>query len=72
LPGALTNYSYDAYGNLKEVEVPGDWKIEYVVDGRNRRVARRAYDWDGQGQTYVLMDERRWLWQGQLLRDPLI
>ena len=53
-------------GNLKEVILPDLRKIEYVVDGRNRRVARREYAWDGQGQAYVLTDERRWLWQGQL------
>jgi|GEM_PF-2610025 len=61
-----TSFVYDAYGNLKQVILPDLRKIEYVVDGRNRRVARREYAWDGQGQAYVLTDERRWLWQGQL------
>jgi RHS repeat-associated protein len=57
----VTAYHYDAYGNLKEVELPNGWAIRYTVDGRNRRVARRVYD-----DQEVLQDERRWLWQGQL------
>jgi RHS repeat-associated protein len=35
-----TTYHYDAFGNLKRVDLPnGDW-VGYLVDGQNRRVAK--------------------------------
>jgi len=48
-----TRYTYDALGNLVAVALPSGQRIEYLIDGRNRRVARRV---DG-----VL--ERQWLYQ---------
>lgn len=39
--GATTAYTYDALGNLLRVELPDDTVIDYLVDGRNRRVGKR-------------------------------
>jgi RHS repeat-associated protein len=36
-----TRYSYDVLGNLMEVELPDGTLIEYVIDGRNRRVGKK-------------------------------
>jgi YD repeat-containing protein len=35
-----TRYDYDALGNLIEVELPDGTLVEYVIDGRNRRIGR--------------------------------
>jgi RHS repeat-associated protein len=51
-----TRYTYDALGNLTQVELPDGTVIEYVIDPQNRRIGRKV---DGnlvQG----------FLWQGQL------
>ena len=53
--GAETLYGYDAHGNLRSVTRPAPLApIEYVIDGRNRRVAKkvggvlvRGYVWSG-------------------------
>jgi len=37
----VTSYSYDVLGNLKQVTLPGGATLDYVVDGRNRRIGRR-------------------------------
>jgi RHS repeat-associated protein len=39
---ALTTYEYDALGNLRRVELPGGPEIEYVIDGRNRRIGKKV------------------------------
>ncbi len=36
----LTNYGYDALGNLRSVQLPDGRLIEYTVDGLGRRVAK--------------------------------
>lgn len=36
----ITSYEYDALGNLRRVRVPSGTDIQYLVDGRNRRVAK--------------------------------
>jgi RHS repeat-associated protein len=36
-----TTYSYDAFGNLRTVALPGGSTIEYLIDGRNRRIGKR-------------------------------
>ena len=51
-----TRYTYDALGNLVTVVLPSGQRIDYLIDGRNRRVARRI---DG-------VMERRWLYQDGL------
>lgn len=52
----VTAFDYDVFGNLLEVNLPGGTEIQYVVDGRNRRIARKL-----NGVT-----TNRWLWSGQL------
>jgi RHS repeat-associated protein len=37
-----TRYSYDVLGNLVGVELPDGTLIEYLIDGRNRRVGRKV------------------------------
>ena len=36
-----TSYTYDHFGNLKSVVLPGGDRVDYVVDARNRRVGRK-------------------------------
>lgn len=36
-----TTYVYDALGNLRLVTLPGGAEIEYLIDGRNRRVGKK-------------------------------
>jgi RHS repeat-associated protein len=37
-----TTYSYDAFGNLRTVNLPDGRTIEYVIDGQNRRVGKKV------------------------------
>ncbi|HEX8618598.1 MAG TPA: IPT/TIG domain-containing protein, partial [Thermoanaerobaculia bacterium] len=39
--GATTTFDYDALGNLRTVTEPAGRTIEYVIDGRNRRVGKK-------------------------------
>jgi RHS repeat-associated protein len=55
-PGGTTTYDYDALGNLRHVELADGRNIDYVIDGRNRRVGKKV---DGQ------------LVQGFLYKDAL-
>ena len=59
--GQVTNYTYDALGNLLHVGLPapladGAQTIDYIVDGQNRRVGRKVNGTLVQG----------WLYQDQL------
>ncbi|MBK8943007.1 MAG: hypothetical protein IPM79_36765 [Polyangiaceae bacterium] len=54
--GDATTYAYDAVGNLRGVGLPSGDLVEYLVDGRGRRVGKKLNG--------VL--ERGWLWRGQL------
>ena len=56
MTGETTTYSYDVLGNLKSVVLPDATVIEYVVDGRNRRVGKKV-----NGTL-----ERQWIYDGQL------
>lgn len=38
--GQTTTYGYDALGNLRTVALPSGEKLEYVIDGRGRRVGK--------------------------------
>ena len=38
---SVTNYNYDVLGSLKLITLPGGNTIDYVIDGRNRRVGRK-------------------------------
>lgn len=39
--GQTTSYTYDVLGNLTNVTLPNGTTLEYVIDGRNRRVGKR-------------------------------
>lgn len=39
--GGTTTYSYDAVGNLRSVDRPDGTRVDYVIDGRDRRVAKK-------------------------------
>jgi RHS repeat-associated protein len=40
--GATTDYTYDVLGNLIQVRLPGDITIDYVIDGKNRRIGKKV------------------------------
>ncbi len=40
--GQTTTYSYDVLGNLRAVALPNGTNIEYVIDGRNRRIGKKV------------------------------
>jgi RHS repeat-associated protein len=50
--GATTTYDYDVLGNLRTVSLPGDIEIEYLIDGRNRRVGKKVNGMLTQGFLY--------------------
>lgn len=41
-PAAVTSYTYDVFGNIKSVTLPSSTVIEYLLDGKNRRVGRKV------------------------------
>ncbi len=51
-----TSYTYDALGNLITVVLPTGDRIDYIVDGQNRRIAKKL-----NGQIV-----ERWIYSGQL------
>lgn len=40
--GRTTTYDYDALGNAMAVTLPDSTRIEYVVDGKNRRISKKV------------------------------
>jgi RHS repeat-associated protein len=61
--GKVTTYNYDVLGNLKHVNLPDGTAIDYVIDGRNRRIAKKvngalteAYLYDGQLRPIAELD----------------
>jgi RHS repeat-associated protein len=54
--GEVTSYAYDAQGNLRHVDLPDGRAIDYVIDSRNRRVAKKV-----NGAVV-----RKWLYRDQL------
>jgi RHS repeat-associated protein len=38
----ITSYEYDTVGNLRAVTLPNGTQIEYVIDGRNRRIGKKV------------------------------
>jgi len=40
--GQTTAYSYDVFGNLSSVTLPDGTKIDYVIDGNNRRIGKKV------------------------------
>ncbi len=47
-----TNYQYDVFGNLRTVTLPNGNTIDYVIDGRNRRVGKKVNSVLTQGFLY--------------------
>ena len=41
-PTGITQYGYDNFGNLATVILPDGTRIDYVIDGRNRRVGKKV------------------------------
>jgi RHS repeat-associated protein len=39
--GQTTTYTYDVFGNLTRVDLPNGDRLEYVIDGFNRRVGKK-------------------------------
>jgi RHS repeat-associated protein len=39
-----TTYTYDVFGNLTQVHLPNGTRLEYVIDGFNRRVGKKVND----------------------------
>ncbi len=50
--GDTTKYRYDDLGNLLQVALPGGPQVDYVVDGRNRRVRKKVNGTPSQGFLY--------------------
>jgi RHS repeat-associated protein len=50
--GDVTAYGYDVLGNLRTVTLPGGTAIEYLVDGRNRRVGKKINGTKTRGYLY--------------------
>ena len=40
--GSTTTYQYDALGNLTAATLPGGNVIDYLIDGRNRRIGKKV------------------------------
>lgn len=40
--GQTTQYTYDVFGNLKQVQLPGGPVIDYEVDALNRRIGKKV------------------------------
>lgn len=40
--GAITQYGYDVLGNLRKVTLADGTIIDYVIDGRNRRIGKKV------------------------------
>jgi RHS repeat-associated protein len=51
-----TSYGYDVFGNLRHVDLPDGTRIDYVIDGQNRRIGKKV-----NGQLV-----QAWLYQSQL------
>ncbi len=49
--GVTTSYQYDVLGNLLQVGLPGE-TVDYVIDGRNRRIGKKVNDVLVQGFLY--------------------
>lgn len=39
---SVTTYDYDLLGNLVHVSLPGNIEIDYLIDGRNRRIGKKV------------------------------
>jgi len=50
--GAVTSYSYDVLGNLMQATLSDGTAIDYVIDGRNRRIGKKVNGTLTQGFIY--------------------
>jgi len=50
--GTITNYSYDTQSNLRQVTLPGDIIVDYLIDGQNRRIGKKVNGQLKQGFLY--------------------
>jgi RHS repeat-associated protein len=50
--GQTATYTYDVFGNLTNAVLPNGTTIEYVIDGRNRRVGKKVNSTMTQGFLY--------------------
>ncbi len=48
----ITSYVYDVLGNLMQVTLPDNTKIDYLIDGLNRRIGKKVNDTLEQGFLY--------------------
>lgn len=39
---SVTGYNYDVLGNLRHLDLPGGTTIDYVIDGKNRRIGKKV------------------------------
>ena len=39
--GQTASFTYDVFGNLKSASLPGGTTVDYVIDGRNRRIGKK-------------------------------
>ena len=52
-PSGTTTYKYDVFGNLLRVTLPDSKLIEYLVDGRNRRIGKKVNGTSVKGFVYL-------------------
>jgi RHS repeat-associated protein len=50
--GATTTYDYDEFANLRKAVLPGGKTVEYLIDGKNRRVGKKVDGVPVQGFLY--------------------
>lgn len=50
--GDVTSYGYDVLGNLRTVTLPGGTSIQYLIDGRDRRVGKKVNGTKTRGWLY--------------------
>ncbi len=59
--GQTTTYVYDVIGNLTNVTSTDSTEIQYIIDGRNRRIGKEVIDADG-----TLIEKKGWLYINQI------
>ncbi|MGD9729513.1 MAG: hypothetical protein AB7V39_24485, partial [Nitrospiraceae bacterium] len=50
---AVTSYQYDSFSNLRQVNLPDGRRIDYAIDGRNRRIGKTIDGVKVQGLVYL-------------------
>ncbi|WP_434113447.1 PKD domain-containing protein [Methylocaldum sp. GT1TLB] len=51
--GQVTGFTYDVFGNLRQVTLPDGTVIDYLIDGRNRRIGKQVNGTRVQGFLYL-------------------